>query len=257
MLNALRSSRVDEQILPSEIAVIDRLPERRIELGEAYDELHEKLSGHPQMLHAFFDQLLAVAAFWNPEANLEARQKRARLLEVNQLISLKARELADLVGERTELKNHSGFSCDTHYHPIYLIHAAAARNHMYEQWVKERLQQITAKFDLKYWPSIGEVLQALADDAAHAEPVPHDAVTEAGTEGKRAALADTFRAFFVALEEASVRNCGFIPRGFDLTDRSVATLLSCSLGLGSDETVDSGYVKRLRQRQREKSPRTA
>ena len=119
--------------------------------------------------------------------------------------------------------------------------------------MKGRLQEITSQFDLKYWPTIGEVLRAVAEDASQAEPRPHDAVTEAGTEGNRAALADTFRAFFVAIDEAGVHNFGFLPRGFDLTDRSVASLLSCALGLGSDETVDSEYVKRLRQRQREKS----
>ena len=247
---------MDKHILPSEVAVIDRLLGRRPELEDAYFELHEKLNDHPQALHVFFESVLAIAAFWNPEANFESREQRARLFELNHLIASKAGELADLVDERTELKNHSGFSCDTHYHPIYLIHAAAEHNYMYEHWVKDRLQQITGQFDLKYWPSIGEVLRALADDAARAKPVPHDAVTEAGTEGNRSALADTFKAFFVALEEVSAAHYGFIPRGFELTDRSVASLLSCSLGLGLDETVDSAYVKRLRQRQREKSRRS-
>jgi hypothetical protein len=253
MLGELRASRVADRILPSEVAVIDRMLDRSLELADAYDELYHELNDHPQALHVFFDQLLAVAAFWNPEANREARQYRTRLLEVNHSIETRAAELAELVDERTELKNHSGFSCDTHYHPIDLIHAAAKRNYTYQQWVKGRLQEVTGQFDLKYWPTIGDLLRALADDAAQAEPKAHDAVTEAGTEGNRPALADTFRAFFVALEEAGARNFGFIPREFDLTDRSVASLLSCALGLGADETVDSSYVKRLRQRQREKS----
>lgn len=253
MLRSLRESRVNDRILPSEVAIIDRLLYRRLELVDAYEELFQKLNIHPQALHVFFDQLLSVAAFWNPEANLEARRDRSRLSEVNSLIGAKAAELAELVDERTELKNQSGFSCDTYYHPIDLIHAAAKQNYSYEHWVKDQLQQITGQFDLKYWPSIGEVLRALAEDATQAKPRPHDAVTEAGTEGNRAALADTFRAFFVALDEAGARNFGFLPRGFDLTDRSVASLLSCALGLDEVQTVDSAYVKRLRQRQREKS----
>jgi hypothetical protein len=74
-----------------------------------------------------------------------------------------------------------------------------------------------------------------------------------GTEGARAGLADSFKAFFVALEEASGRNYGSLPHGFELTDRSVASLLSCALGLDPDQVVDSSYVKRLRQRQRERA----
>ena len=64
-----------------------------------------------------------------------------------------------------------------------------------------------------------------------------------------ASRADSFKAFFVALEESSARNHGFLPNTFEVSDRSMASLMSCALGLGPDEIVDSGYVKRLRQRQ--------
>ena len=66
-----------------------------------------------------------------------------------------------------------------------------------------------------------------------------------------ASLGDSFKAFFVALEKSSARNHGFLPNTFEVSDRSMASLMSCALGLGPDEIVDSGYVKRLRQRQRE------
>jgi transcriptional regulator of acetoin/glycerol metabolism len=52
------------------------------------------------------------------------------------------------------------------------------------------------------------------------------------------------------LGEASTRNHGFLPSTFELTYRSVASLMSCALGLGSDDVVDSTYFKRLRQRER-------
>lgn len=251
ILRSERSDKIKKSILPSEIEIIDRLLERGLELQDAYEELHGKLSKHPSALHVFFDLLQSTAAFWSPEANQEARKGKARLIEVNREIEDKARALATLLNKRTELKNHSGFSCDTIYHPVDAIHAAADRNYSYEQWVKRKLQDITYQFDLKYWPSLSEVVQAIADDAACAVPLPHDPVTEAGTEGPRAALADSFRAFFVALEEGNARNYGFLPLDFELTDRSVAALVSCALNLGPEEVVDSGYVKRLRQRQRE------
>lgn len=119
--------------------------------------------------------------------------------------------------------------------------------------MKEKLDAVTGQFDLKYWPSLSAVIQAIAEDAARAAPSPHDALTEAGTEGPRASLADTFKAFFVAIEGESSRNYGFLPCTFELTDRNVASLLSCALGLGPEQAVDAPYVKRLRQRQRERS----
>ena len=135
----------------------------------------------------FFDLLQSTAAFWSPEANIEAREGRNRLVEVNQAIQEKASELASLLNERTTLKNHSGFSCDTHYHPVDVIHAAAEQNYSYQSWVKEKLNALTSQFDLKYWPDLSEFVQVIADDAARATPLPHDAVTDAGTEGKQVA----------------------------------------------------------------------
>jgi len=253
LLAAERSDKIEKGILPSEVEVIDRLLARGLELDEAYEELLHKLHDHPHALRVFFDLLQSTAAFWSPEANIEARESRDRLVGVNQEIQEKASELACLLRERTELKNHSGFSCDTHYHPVDVIHAAAEKNYSYQSWVKEKLNALTSQFDLKYWPDLSAFVQVIADDAARATPMPHDAVTDAGTEGKRAGLADTFKAFFVALEESSRRNHGFLPNAFELTDQSMACLLSCALGLGPEKTVDSTYVKRLRQRQRERA----
>lgn len=254
ILRAARSDRIEKAILPSEVEIIDRLLERGLELDDAYKELYSKLYDYPTALKVFFDLLQSTAAFWSPKANLEARKGRSRLIEVNREIEEKAAALASLLTERTELKNHSGFSCDTHYHPVDVIHAAAERNYSYQYWVKEKLEALTGQFDLKYWPSLSEVVQAIADDAAQATPTPHDPVTHAGTEGSRASLADSFKAFFASLEESTMRNYGFLPNNFELTDRSVASLMSCALGLGPDDAVDSTYVKRMRQRQRERAP---
>lgn len=254
-LQHLRHSRTENAILPSEVTVIDRLLERGLELDEAYCELHSKLQKHPHALNVLFDRLLAIAAFWNPEANLEARKGRAQLIKVNEQIKEKATELANLLSERTTLKDHSGFSCDTHYHPVEVLHAAARDNHGYTYWVKEKLENVTAQFDLKYWPTLSECVQVIADDAARATPSANDAITGAGTEGPRAGLDGTFKAFFATIDEANARNHGFLPRDFQLTDRTVASLMSCALGLGADELVDAGYVKRIRQRQREKTRR--
>jgi hypothetical protein len=252
LLRAERQDRIDKAILPSEVAVIDRLLARGLELTEAYGEIHAKLHERPPALKVFFEQLFYIAAFGNPDTNAKARRDRAKLIEVNRRIDEIASQLAHLLTERTRLKNHSGFSCDTFYHPVDVIHKAAEGNYSYGQWVKGKLESLRCQFDLKYWPSLSELAVALAEDAAAAVPQPHDAVTDAGTEGLRPSLADSFKAFYVTLEESMARNHGFLPDTFELTDRSTAILVSCALGLDAEQTVDAGFVKRLRQRQRAK-----
>lgn len=249
LLRAERISRIEKSIAGSEVKVFDQLLRRGLELNEAYEEVLPKLKDHPQALKVFFDLLASTAAYWNPRANAKARQDKVRLVEVNRLIDERASELAELLGERTSLSNDSGFSCGTHHHPIDVLHAAAQQNYEYRHSVKEPLEALTARFDLRYWPSPAEFVPALANDARLAQPQATHAWTEAST-GSRATLVGTFNAWFVALEESSKRHFGFLPDGFDLTDRSVASLMSCALDLGPDEIVDSTYVKGLRQRQR-------
>ncbi len=245
-----RSDRVERNILPSEIKVIDRLLSRGLELDDAYLEIHRALHEYPNALATFFDVVLRIAAFWHPAANLEARRGREHLVEINQRIATAAAKLSKLLGQRGQLQNRSGFSCDTHYHPVQVMHAAAEQNLLYRDWVQDPLESITSRFDLKYWPSLSDFVQVIADDAAQADPQPHDALTEAGTQGLRPSLADTFKAFFVALDESRSRHHGQIPDNFKLSDRSVATLMNCALDLGTDELTDGTYVKNLRLRTR-------
>src|SRR5690606_20628886 len=74
LLKSDRIDKIEKSIRPSEIDVIGRLLARGLELEDAYEELHSKLSDRPPALKVFFDQLQSVAAFWSPDANQEARK---------------------------------------------------------------------------------------------------------------------------------------------------------------------------------------
>ncbi|WP_217632690.1 hypothetical protein [Marinobacter sp. AC-23] len=110
--NILKSERdynVEHNILPSEVAIIDRLLRRPLELLKVYNELEEKLDRSPSGLRTVLRTLLSTAAFWCPEKSALARQERAKLREVNRKIAASAQKLAELLEERELLNNHSGF----------------------------------------------------------------------------------------------------------------------------------------------------
>lgn len=106
------------------------------------------------------------------------------------------------------------------------------------------------QFDLKYWPSLDEFLQELAYDSEKAVLEATDPLTAAARSATRSSKADFFKALFAAIEENTVENHGLLPRGFKLTDRTVASLANCALDLGPDELIDDAYIKRFRQRER-------
>lgn len=241
---------IEHSVWPSENVIANRLLSRGIELKDAYEELYEKLNAHPFALKTFLQLILNTAAFWNPEKILRARADRDELVSVNLQIAKKAQELAGLLEQRSDLHNTSGFSSETHYHVCDVIKGAAKDNHLFGFYVQEPLGLLSNRFDLKYWPSLGQFLQEVADNATGAGTVATDSWTAVSTSASRPSRADYFKALFAAIEENTAENYGQLPRGFKLTDNTLASLVNVALDLGPDELVDGSYVKRFRQRER-------
>lgn len=243
---------VEHRIWPSVVAVAERLLARRAELTDAYAELVEKLGNRPQALKVFFDVLLGAAALRHPEATARSRQDRAELEQVNSQIATKALELSSLLERRSDIHNTTDFHSDTHYSVCGVIEAAARDVPLFDGWVKEPLQTLSARFDLKYWPSIAAFVREISQDAAQATPLAMDQAAAAATMGKRASPTDFFGYLYEGLEDAMASNGGFIPKGFKVSDRSMASLATCALGRDADEPFDAPYVKQVRQRLRQR-----
>lgn len=244
---------LDHRILPSENAVAERLLARRLELEDAYAELFDKVEGSHPAVQVFLGLLLGAAAFRNPKATAKAREARTELTVVNEEIAQTARQLQTLLERRDEIHNTTDFSADTHYHVCDVIADAARHVPLFDSWIRARLQALTGRFDLKYWPSIADFVGELADDAEQAQPQAHFRAAAAATHGRRASPTDFFGYLFEELKNMTTQYGGFIPKGFDLSDRTLASLASCALDCDADAPFDAAYVKRLRQRLRERT----
>lgn len=236
-------------ILPSVNKVAERLLSRRIDLDDAYREIYGKLGRNRQALWHFFDGLLSVSTFWNPDKLTEAREARLKLNQLNDEIADKAGELAALLEKRSALNGSDGFHADTHYGVLEVLEVAARSNYLYESYVRDQVRTLWGQYDLKYWPSLAEFVMALSVDARGAVIQATDPLTAAGTISKRASRADFFRAWFRSIVE--YRYARHLPLDFELSDSCYASLANCVLDLGPDHLTDAGYVKGVRQRDRE------
>lgn len=254
VLGSIRQYDVEHSIWPSEVRAIDRMLSRRLELVEVYEELHVSLNGDRVTLHRFFDAVLGVAAVWNPEKLGAMRAARNELEAVNSRIADLAEELASLLEQRCELKNRSSFADGTHYHVCELLVAAGGAYGPFASHVREPLKTLRRSFGLEYWPSLPSIILELANDARAARVEPTDPVTAAGVENRRSSLADFVKAMRAAVDDYRVRQLGPIPDAFRLSDNSTASLVNCLLDFGPDELIDAAYIKRLRQRERERAP---
>lgn len=251
ILSAAKANNIEKAIFPSETKIIDRLLDRRLELLEAYAEIHEKLHARPHGIQTMLGIVTTVAAYWNPEQVAHARGARNRLEEVNHEIAELAMDLASLIEERSKIGNTSGFASDTHYHIVDVIDAASSENYHYHWHLKGKLEALSSRYDLKYWPSLAEIIQAIGRDADSPGIAATNPLTRAATTGSRGSRADFFKALFEHIKENDATNHGHIPCGFKLSDGTLASFANCALNLGPNDVVDATYVKRLRQRLRD------
>lgn len=240
-----------KRIWPNVCSIIDGMLKRRIELAEVYDEVHATLAQAPRALYMFWDVFLHAADGWNPQKNRAARQAREDLVGVNRRISELADQLAALLDRRDTIHNYTGFRSNTHYHILDILHEASEHNGLYESYVKEDVDRLQYQYDLKYWPQLSEVVHAIGTDAERAEVTATDPATAAATESRKSGRSDFVRALLARLDDNRVRECGFIPNDFALSDSGMASLVNCGLDLASDELVDADFIKRFRQRQRQ------
>lgn len=236
---------------PSWVAIIDTMFARKVELRDAYQDLCCALNYRTHALDAFFDALLCATAVWNQDRIPKMREARRCLTNLNKEIADLAAALAVKLSEREEIQNTYPVHADTAYHIVDLMDEAAANNGHYTGWVKEPLDLLVSRFDLKYWPDIPSILSVISQDAETANIGITDNVSRAALESVRTSKADAVRAHFARVQNETMSDNRMLPRDFRLKDDTWASFLNCALDLEVEALLDGAYIKRLRQRLRE------
>lgn len=247
ILVASRNYNIENNIWPTDIITINYLLTQSAAMKNSYDEL---LVLSAQQREQFLDQLVSTISFWLPDNAIEMRASRNQLIDVNKKISVLAKELADLLEERSDLENHHPFTSNTHYHIANVIKESSRDNYYFRSFLAKPLGVLAGQFDLKYWPSLPEVINEIADDAESAEIYATDTRTEAATSSNRSSKADFVRAILSMVDDLKSTPSLYFPRSFSLSDSSLADIVNVCLKLSAEELVDSAYVKNLRHREK-------
>ena len=247
ILIASRNYNVENNIWPTDVITTNYLLTQSAAMKNVYDEL---LVLSAQQRAQFLDQLVGTLSFWSPENAIEMREARNRLIDVNKKISILAKNLADLLEERSALENQHPFTSNTHYHIANVIKEASRDNYHFRSFLAKPLQTLAGQFDLKYWPYLPAVVNEIAEDADAAEIYATDPRTEAATSSNRSSKADFVRAMLSMIDELKGTPSLYFPRSFALSDSAMADIVNVCLKLNVEELVDSAYVKNLRHREK-------
>ncbi|MFP1132913.1 hypothetical protein [Asticcacaulis sp. W401b] len=245
-----RNGNIENHRFPQINLIIEDMLNRRTELLEAYAEIFDKTKGDATAIYIVFDALLHSSDQWSPAMNEKARADRTRLKILNQKIAKVAEDLADLLDEREDLSNRSGFYSDTEVDICQVIMDSSTFNGHFKSWVKEPLAALQGRFDMKYWPSLGDCVRVIGDDAEHGKIRASDEITEVATAGARKADADYFKALDRRLKGETKPRGELLPEGFSLTNKTLASLANVALDRAPGELFTEDFVKNLRHRER-------
>ncbi|WP_417442383.1 hypothetical protein [Idiomarina abyssalis] len=247
-LQHMKNNRLEDGCWPSEIPVIDRILERFDELTPLWDELNSKLNFIARS--AFIDCAVGLITFARKEDFAQGRQIARELETLNKEIAEAASKLVGLLELQKEKLEDSGFSSDIYYSIRDVINDAANQsgNHLYEWHPKEKLNQLFAQYDLKYWPSLPQIIHSIADNASRAEVYASDEITLVGTQSQRASSVDCVRAFYTALGNFKVHDHQMIEKVMSFPNSAVVSLLNIVYNWQDHEILSDEQLKNYKSR---------
>lgn len=236
-LISARQYNLDNAILPSENAVIDRLLADSAEMRRVWIELGKKSHGL-DFIHAICG-IVSIAAFWSPDKTRELREGRRICDEQADEIERKARELGDLLDKHTQQREQFGLSTPIQTHPVDCMaewgrHDRSGDGNLFNHYIRPALENLRCQFDLKYWPTISECLRGIASqqNLEHFDPTTRDALSS-----REWSKNDFVIALRSRLAESNLK----------LTNSSMAAITNCALAL-VDDAYTEGSIKKAVQR---------
>lgn len=264
----LRQQRDDLQaqnICRRKVALIDRILMRNeAALDDAWDALIASCpEGHPPSMtwerwQLVLDCLLDVALDYTPEKIEQSRYAKDRITDLNLEIASRAGELAKLLRTRNALRARGNFTVPNDHTPLDLMQRAAEFSdhdhtaYLYDRHIAPTLNDLSRQFDLKYWPTTADFLDALAEAQHLDEPEAHDPLTAAALEVREVGN----RAFMRAVDEAldELAPAYYVGAKVELPHRAYATLCDVLLD-HRDGTISDKSVKTYRAQERKRKAR--
>jgi hypothetical protein len=250
----LDSYRCDEPIWMSYWPVMERMIDRADELKLPFQELidafgySDRLEGHsPNNAYIW----LTLEHIWcsydyRKEDVIDAREDLRELRALKQEIVELASTLADKLQCQSELYENSGFSKPNYQFIDDLIEQASEGNYLYKWHVSEKVKSLTYQYDLKYWPSLADLVSAISrfedtqPDPAHIQYPGHV------INGREPDIKDFVLSFDGHFDEQNN-----LKTGFRFSNNAVADIINVILDLPVDKLATGDAVRVVRNRFKE------
>lgn len=254
-LRAERDHLIGKGIHRSKVAVIERVLKSRLNLEGVWTELLDKCpKGNPpgsnwEKWQLVVDRIIEDATACPPSKIKESRGAIDRVAELNFEIAQMAEDLVDLLKKRAMLRIHGDIAVPDDYMPLDLMRRAAElseddrTSYLFKNCILPKLDLLDSEFDLKYWPTTTNLLEALAEAQHLEDPRSQDQYVAAATESRQAGNRDFMRVLDKTFDELA--RPFYVGKRIELSPKSHAAL--CNTLLGLDDEISTANVKMYRQ----------
>lgn len=232
--------------IPQMSKAIEHLKQHAMTMNSVYNEIYDCYSEElPRNL--MVDIIIETITFYDEQSIAMIREQKIKYSKVNKDIIKHAKKLANLITERSRLKNQTSISCESETNIINLIEIAGSANLEYNNHVSNPLKKLNSKYDPSYWPPLEDLLLVIGTSTEEANIVTNDAVTGFAISSSRPSKKDTLNALFQKLDQSNNSNEGILNGNkLHFSDKSMAEIMNCAID-ESGEVVNDIYVKSARQ----------
>lgn len=221
--------------------LLDRLISRETEMTPVWENIARfKLSW--EQCHTLLEQIFFAGAYGTEERHKRLKADYNRLTELNKAIKAEAVKLAAMLRQQEDILERNSFLLERTTHIVDMIDAASLTNGHYCSFIREPLCVLRSQYDVKYWPSLPQVLQVAARETTETEFMYQS--EQAIVDSRGGAVPDYIRELFGCIETARTSHWK-LPAGFTLSDSSLAMLVTVSL---DTDGISSDRIKMLRHR---------
>ena len=231
--------------------VMRRMIDRAHELKQPFTELVDKFgySDKFEGVHPFNSYIWLVLEHIWMSIDFDKSDVGKLKNEYKELVTLQseivdtALKLASILRRQDELYETSGFLRSDSQSIGDLFEQACTDNYLHQTHVLPKLKALFGQYDLKYWPSRADLVQAigffeqLQPEPCHSE-IPRDVI-----DGRSSTIKD-----FVLAFDKAFRNFNGLPKDFKFSNNAMADIMNVVLNLPIDQLVTGEAVRIVRNR---------
>lgn len=233
-------------IYPMWDKISDRLQKRNTAINEFFEELESKLDGNTTAIRTVLERILDLSSRFNLD-EMESKKNIKREVEnINKELVKVLSRVSILLKSKEILSDKNGIFDTSESNILSLIIHASKNDFRFQSALKPELEKLNCRY-IGYFPSLDTILEELKDSIQDSDVRFQDSIIEDALSGHKSVNRRNFvKSIYNVLNENKMRNYGFIPDDFHISDKNMATLVTCVLNLGADEQVFPEFIKQAR-----------